>query len=109
MPRLIPMLLVRDKGLVKTTKFKDEKYVGDPINAVRIFNEKCVDEITVLDIDATVKGKDPDFEMIENLAAECRMPLCYGENIFKCRCHSKSQFNKGNFRKSWSSKCRRDP
>ena len=81
LPRLIPMLLVREKGLVKTTKFKDEKYVGDPLNAVRIFNEKCVDEIIVLDIDATVKGREPDTKLIESLASECRMPLCYGGGI----------------------------
>ena len=75
------MLLIREKGLVKTTKFTDDKYVGDPLNAVRIFNEKRVDEIIVLDIDATVKGKEPDFNMIESLASECRMPLCYGGGI----------------------------
>ena len=75
------MLLVREKGLVKTTQFTDDKYVGDPLNAVRIFNDKRVDEIIVLDIDATVKDKDPDFKMIESLASECRMPLCYGGGI----------------------------
>jgi cyclase len=80
-PRIIPCLLVRDKGLVKTVKFKDGKYVGDPLNAVRIFNEKEVDELTVLDIDATKEGREPDYRMIENLAAECRMPLCYGGGI----------------------------
>jgi cyclase len=80
-PRIIPCLLVRDKGLVKTVKFKDSKYVGDPLNAVRIFNEKEVDELTVLDIDATAEGREPDYRMIENLAAECRMPLCYGGGI----------------------------
>lgn len=69
------------KGLVKTTKFSDAKYVGDPINAVKIFNEKEVDELIVLDIDASVLRKDPDYEMINNLAAECRMPLCYGGGI----------------------------
>lgn len=80
-PRIIPVLLIRNKGLVKTLKFKDHKYVGDPINAVRIFNEKEADELIVLDIDATVEGRPPDFKMIENLAAECRMPLCYGGGI----------------------------
>jgi len=80
-PRIIPVLLVRNKGLVKTVKFKDEKYVGDPINAVRIFNEKEADEIVVLDIDATVEKRDPDYRMIEHLALECRMPLCYGGGI----------------------------
>jgi len=80
-PRITPCLLVRNKGLVKTVKFGDSKYVGDPINAVKIFNEKEVDELIVLDIDATVTGDGPDFGMIKKLAAECRMPLCYGGGI----------------------------
>ena len=80
-PRIIPCLLVKDKGLVKTVNFKNPKYVGDPINAVRIFNEKQVDELTVLDIDATAENREPDYRMIENLAAECRMPLCYGGGV----------------------------
>lgn len=80
-PRIIPTLLVRNKGLVKTVKFGSSKYVGDPINAVRIFNEKEVDELIVLDIDATTTGAGPDFGMIQKLAAECRMPLCYGGGI----------------------------
>lgn len=80
-PRIIPCLLVKDKGLVKTVNFKAPKYVGDPINAVRIFNEKQVDELVVLDIDATAEKRQPDFKMIANLAAECRMPLCYGGGI----------------------------
>ncbi len=79
--RIIPCLLVRGGGLVKTRRFGDDKYVGDPINAVRIFNEKEVDELIVIDIDATVEGRQPDYAMIENLAAECRMPLCYGGGI----------------------------
>ncbi len=80
-PRIIPCLLVHKKGLVKTTKFKDPKYVGDPINAVKIFNEKEVDELIVVDIDASREGSEPDYKMIENLATECRMPLCYGGGI----------------------------
>ena len=80
-PRIIPCLLVHNKGLVKTVNFKNPKYVGDPINAVKIFNEKEVDELIVLDIDATAQNRDPDFTMIKNLAAECRMPLCYGGGI----------------------------
>ena len=79
--RITPCLLVHKKGLVKTVNFKDPKYVGDPINAVKIFNEKEVDELIVLDIDATVDGLEPDFEMIRNLAIECRMPFCYGGGI----------------------------
>lgn len=80
-PRIIPCLLVHNKGLVKTVNFKDPKYVGDPINAVKIFNEKESDELMVLDIDATVEGREPNYKMIENLAVECRMPLCYGGGI----------------------------
>jgi cyclase len=80
-PRIIPCLLVHNKGLVKTVRFKEGKYVGDPINAVKIFNEKEVDELMVLDIDASIEGRDPDYKMIENLAVECRMPLCYGGGI----------------------------
>ncbi len=79
--RITPCLLVHKKGLVKTVNFRDPKYVGDPINAVKIFNEKEVDELIVLDIDATIEGRDPDFEMIRNLAIECRMPFCYGGGI----------------------------
>lgn len=80
-PRIIPCLLVRDKGLVKTTKFKDARYLGDPMNAVRIFNEKEADELMIIDIDATAEGRGPDFQMIEHWAEECRMPLCYGGGI----------------------------
>lgn len=80
-PRIIPCLLVQDKGLVKTVQFKKPKYVGDPINAVRIFNEKQVDELTILDIDATAQGREPDYKMIEHWASECRMPLCYGGGV----------------------------
>ena len=80
-PRVIPCLLVHEGGLVKTVGFKSPKYVGDPINAVKIFNEKEADELVVLDIDATVNGAEPDYKMIANLAAECRMPLCYGGGV----------------------------
>lgn len=80
-PRIIPCLLVHNRGLVKTVKFKDPKYVGDPINAVKIFNEKEVDELIVVDIDASAQNNEPDYKMIENLAAECRMPFCYGGGI----------------------------
>ena len=80
-PRVIPVLLLRNGGLVKTEGFGRPRYIGDPINAVRIFNEKEVDELIVLDIDATVKSSEPDYVMIRNLAAECRMPLCYGGGV----------------------------
>jgi cyclase len=80
-PRIIPCLLVHGGGLVKTVAFKDPKYVGDPINAVKIFNEKETDELIVVDIDATVEGRGPNFKMIGDLAVECRMPLCYGGGV----------------------------
>jgi len=72
---------VQNRGLVKTIRFSQPKYVGDPINAVRIFNEKEADELIVLDIDATSQRREPDYKMIRNLAAECRMPLCYGGGV----------------------------
>jgi imidazole glycerol-phosphate synthase subunit HisF len=80
-PRIIPCLLVHNRGLVKTKNFKEPRYVGDPINAVKIFNDKEVDELIVLDIDASRLQHEPDYPMIANLAAECRMPLCYGGGI----------------------------
>lgn len=80
-PRITPCLLVHKGGLVKTTGFTAPKYVGDPINAVKIFNEKEADEIIVVDIDATRTGASPDFTLIERLAVECRMPLCYGGGV----------------------------
>jgi imidazole glycerol-phosphate synthase subunit HisF len=79
--RITPCLLVHNKGLVKTIGFRDPKYVGDPINAVKIFNEKEVDELIVLDIDASVNKREPDYELIQNLAVECRMPFCYGGGV----------------------------
>tara|TARA_X000000368_G_C23033916_1_gene713733 strand:+ start:543 stop:1304 length:762 start_codon:yes stop_codon:yes gene_type:complete len=79
--RIIPCLLIHNKGLVKTINFRYPKYVGDPINAVKIFNEKEVDELIVLDIDATKDNRGPNFMMIKNLADECRMPFCYGGGI----------------------------
>lgn len=80
-PRIIPCLLVHNNGLVKTVNFKSPKYVGDPINAVKIFNEKESDELIVLDIDATANNSEPDYKLISRLAAECRMPLCYGGGV----------------------------
>lgn len=80
-PRITPCLLVHKGGLVKTVGFKTPKYVGDPINAVKIFNEKEADELMVLDIDATTNNSEPNYRMIANLATECRMPLCYGGGI----------------------------
>jgi cyclase len=80
-PRIIPCLLVHQGGLVKTVGFKNPKYVGDPINAVKIFNEKECDELIVVDMDATVRGVEPDYRAIEHMATECRMPLCYGGGV----------------------------
>jgi cyclase len=80
-PRIIPSLLIKNKGLVKTVNFSKWKYIGDPINAVKIFNEKEVDELVVFDIDATVNNMEPDYVMIQNLAMECRMPFCYGGGV----------------------------
>jgi cyclase len=80
-PRIIPCLLIKNGGLVKTVRFGTGKYVGDPLNAVRIFNEKEVDELIVVDIDATVEGREPNLQLIGHLATECRMPLCYGGGV----------------------------
>jgi len=80
-PRITPCLLIHNGGLVKTRKFSDPKYVGDPINAVKIFNEKEVDELIVLDIDASTLGQEPNYALIRSLANECRMPLCYGGGV----------------------------
>ncbi|WP_433692510.1 AglZ/HisF2 family acetamidino modification protein [Herbaspirillum seropedicae] len=80
-PRIIPCLLVHRGGLVKTQGFESPTYLGDPINAVRIFNEKEADELMVLDIDATANKSTPNFTLIAKLAAECRMPLCYGGGV----------------------------
>ena len=79
--RVIPVLLLRKKGLYKTVKFKDPRYIGDPINSVRIFNEKEVDELAFIDITATPEGKGPDFEMLEDIAGEAFMPMSYGGGI----------------------------
>ena len=80
-PRIIPSLLIHKNGLVKTINFKDPKYIGDPINVVRIFNEKEVDELMLFDIDASVNQNEPNYKTIENIASECRMPLWYGGGI----------------------------
>lgn len=80
-PRIIPSLLIQNNGLVKTVNFKNPKYIGDPINAVKIFNEKEVDELAIFDIDATVKGIEPNYALIERIANQSRMPLCYGGGV----------------------------
>lgn len=80
-PRVIPALLLKGQGLVKTVKFKDPKYLGDPINIVRIFNDKEVDEIVLLDITATPENRPPQFEALKNIASEAFIPLAYGGGI----------------------------
>ena len=80
-PRVIPVLLVQGAGLVKTMRFKDSKYVGDPINAISIFNEKEVDELVVVDIMATLEKRAPRYDVVQDWASECFMPLCYGGGI----------------------------
>lgn len=81
--RVIPILLLQNAGLVKGEKFKRHKYVGDPINAVRIFNEKEVDELAFIDISATAENRDPDYALIEDVATEAFMPIAYGGGINK--------------------------
>ena len=79
--RIIPCLLLRGNGLVKTRRFKDPVYVGDPVNAVRIFSEKEADELVVLDIDASREKRDPNYELVAEIAGECFMPVAYGGGI----------------------------
>ena len=79
--RVIPCLLLHKGGLVKTVKFTNPKYVGDPLNAIRIFNDKEVDELMVLDISATREGREPNYELIERFAGECFMPVCSGGGV----------------------------
>lgn len=81
--RIIPVLLLKNGGLVKTTRFKNPVYVGDPINAVRIFNEKEVDELILLDITATNENREPDYKIIEEIVSEAFMPVGYGGGINK--------------------------
>ena len=79
--RVIPTLLIKEGSLVKTKQFKNPRYIGDPVNAIRIFNEKEVDELVVLDIYASKRGFSPDFELVSEFASECFMPITYGGGI----------------------------
>lgn len=79
--RVTPCLLLHNGGLVKTRQFKEPKYIGDPLNAVKIFNEKEVDELMFVDIDATTAGREPRMALLRSLAVESRMPLCYGGGV----------------------------
>lgn len=80
-PRIIPVLLYDDRDLIKTINFKDRTYLGDPVNAVKIFNRKGIDELSVLDIGATKNGREPDFELLRDIATEAFMPLSCGGGI----------------------------
>ena len=91
--RVMPTLLLRDRGLVKTVRFKGGEYIGDPINTARIFNEMEVDELVLLDIGATVHRRPVQFDLVESIVSECFMPICYGggvrsvsdfERLFRC-------------------------
>jgi cyclase len=79
--RVIPVLTIDERRLVKTVNFRNPRYLGDPLNAVRLFNEKEVDEIVILDIGATRRRREPDFDFIGDLASECFMPMAYGGGI----------------------------
>ena len=81
LPRIIPCLLLKDGALVKTINFTDSKYIGDPINAVKIFNEKQADELILTDISASFNNIDPNYELIKKIAYESKMPICYGGGI----------------------------
>ena len=92
--RVIPCLLLSGDGLVKTRKFQSPSYIGDPLNAIRIFNEKEVDELIMLDIDASRQGRPPDFVRVEQVASECFMPLCYGGGVSSVE-HARRLFSLG--------------
>jgi cyclase len=81
LPRVMPVLLLRGRGLVKTTAFKKPVYLGDPVNVIRIFNDKEVDELTLVDIEATPQQRGPNFQLLREIASECFMPLGYGGGI----------------------------
>lgn len=80
-PRVIPVLLIDDRDLIKTVNFKERTYLGDPVNAVKIFNGKKVDELIILDIAASKLNREPDFELLREIASEAFMPLSYGGGV----------------------------
>ena len=94
LPRIIPCLLLTKEGLVKTEKFKNPNYIGDPINTVKIFNEKKADELIIMDIYATTQNYEPSFNLINKIAREARMPICYSGGIKKLE-HAKRIFSYG--------------
>ncbi len=93
-PRVIPILSLIDNKLVKTVKFKSPKYVGDPINAIKIFNDKLVDELSIIDIKRSFNNQEPNYKLIENMTSECFMPISYGGGI-KSFSHAKKIFELG--------------
>ncbi|ARV09687.1 imidazole glycerol phosphate synthase subunit HisF [Winogradskyella sp. PC-19] len=92
--RVIPVLSLKGSGIIKTHKFKTQTYLGDPLNAVKIFNEKEVDELVILDIFASKENREPNYSKIKNIATECFMPLAYGGGI-KTIEHIKKVFDQG--------------
>lgn len=80
-PRIIPVLLIDDQDLFKTVRFRERTYLGDPVNAVKIFNRKSVDELIILDIGATRNSREPDYDLLKDIASEAFMPLSYGGGI----------------------------
>ena len=80
-PRIIPVLLIDDRDLIKTVRFDKRRYLGDPVNAVKIFNRKGIDELSVLDVGATRNRREPDYELLKDIASEAFMPLSYGGGI----------------------------
>ena len=92
--RVIPCLLLKGETLVKTVRFKRSNYIGDPVNTVRIFNELEVDELSVLDIDASVNATGPNFELLQSITNECFMPLSYGGGV-STMAHAERLFKMG--------------
>lgn len=106
--RVIPVLLVEEGGLVKTVRFKARTYLGDPINAARLFNDMEVDELIVLDIGATRAGRGPDLELVRHLTEECFMPVCYGGGLRSVE-EIRQLFNLGVEKVALNAAARRDP
>ncbi len=80
-PRIIPTLLIDEQDLIKTIQFKKRIYLGDPVNAVKIFNRKGIDELSILDIGASKNNRTPDYELLRDIASEAFMPLSYGGGV----------------------------
>lgn len=79
--RIFPCLTMDGGRVVKTVKFRKPQYVGNPINAIKIFSDKEVDEVVLLDIRATIRNQNPDFDLIQGMVEECLMPISYGGGI----------------------------